>query len=532
MPRRLLSLVFATILLAATPAHASSSEICDRIFRSLELAQSTKSLWSYFREIWVPTGMAQPPADRESVKPFAAAEYWVTIAPGTARGPDCNQGLVRSIYYLPGLVVRPILDIGYGDVLLVTEHGLYAVVPQQHLAPITEDSHYIFSDGIADHRLCVNSARLNPECDALIPFADSPARLHAIFSYVHGHNPTDMDERRRLYLRSYYDRRLPTREDAREKLCNRFNAGSLYSRKATNEPMPGTGQKTGYDMVSMSLCTYRGLEPTETLALRAGIKIVTHEGAKESFSVAVPTVHLRRSDQILDLSKILDDNRTFRSRKECSEDLSISQFQTAGLSGGLSIDKVIRAGVKLELERRTVFTQNFDDRMFVISAHTAQPDDLTSISQFFRRTYDIWSVYSCQNGSVIAPEKIVLYHQLPRDSFIEFDVQELRKEYERHYDKRGQPTRSRELDLYNDGYVWRYSDYQDYIQWREHLRLALQDNPKIVDLAEHNTHRDQFTANPHLYMQLVDHFVHLTLTAAFFSDIEVPGRPRDREDTP
>jgi hypothetical protein len=532
MPRRLLLLTLATILLAAAPAPASSSEICDRIFKSLERAESGSSLWSYFRGIWVPAGMAQPPADREPVRPFAAAEYWVTIAPGTARGPDCNQGLVRSIYYLPGLVVRPILDIGHGDVLLVTEHGLYAVVPRQHLAPVTEDSHYIFSDGVGDHRLCVNSAKLNPECDALLPSADSQARLHAIFSYVHGRNPSDMEERRRLYLSSYYDRRLPDREDARAKLCDRFNAGSLYDRKETTDPMPGIDQQPGYDMVSMSLCAYREPEPTETLALRAGIKIVTHEGAKESFSVAVPTVYLRRSDQILDLSKILDGNRSFRSRKECFEELSISDFQTAGLSGGLSIDTLISAGVKLEVERRTEFTQDFDDRMFIISAHTAQPDDLTSISQFFRRTYDIWSVYSCQNGSVSAPEKIVLYHQLPRDSFIEFDVQELRKEYERHYDKRGQPTRSRELDLYNDGYVWRYSDYQDYIQWRQHLRLALQDNPKIADLAEHETYRDQFNENPHLYMQLVDHFVHLTLTAAFFSDIEVPGRPRDREDTP
>lgn len=541
MPRRLFSLVLATTLLAATPVHADNSEICDRIFRSLERteraaserAERTGSLWNF---LWVrsrsPARLPEPRARQEPGPPFPEAEYWVTIEPGTARGPDCSQGLVKSIFYLPGLVVRPVLSLGDDDVLLVTEHGLYAILPKQHLQPITADTHYIFSDGIADNRLCINSASLNPDCDALLPSVDiadpSTGSLHAIFSYIHGRSSSDMDERRRLYLRSHYDNRLPDDEDERALLCDRFTAGSLFSRARTTDPMPTIDHVPGYKAVSMSLCTNNTSDgATDPLARRGGIKIVTLEGAKESFSVAFQTVFLRRSDQILDLSKAVDVKR-LRSRKACSEELTISDFQTIGASGSATINAlVIEAGVKVELQTRRSFTQNFKDLMFVISVHTDHPDKLNSIEQFFRKTYDIWTLYGCENGSVTQPTKIVLYHELPRDSYFELDAQALRTEYESYYGKRGQPTRSSELGLYNDGYIWRYSDYQDYLQWRTQIRHALQDNPKILDLEDHEDYRDLFRENPYLYMQLVDHFVHLTLTAAFYSSVEVPGRVRD-----
>jgi hypothetical protein len=330
---RLLVLI---VLLSAAPAHADGSQVCDRIFQRLERAESELSPIGKVADWLWPRERPEAPAEPERRGPSTAAEYWVTIQTGTAGGPDCEQGLVRSIYYLPGLVVRPVLELAHDDLVVLTEHGLYAILPLQHLAPITSDTHYIFSESLASQRLCVNSARLNPDCDPLLPFANSRARLHAIFSYIRGENPSELDKRRRIYLRSLHNRQLPDREDERAMLCDRFNAGSLYARERTTDPMPGIDQEPGYQLVSMSLCAYEAEEPTDTLQARAGMKIVTLEGAKESFSVTLPTLYLRRSDQLLDLSKLVEGQSPFRTRKECSEELSISQFQTFGLSGGFS----------------------------------------------------------------------------------------------------------------------------------------------------------------------------------------------------
>lgn len=526
MPRCFRFLAVATVLLMASPAETSASEICDRVFQALSQEETTRrlgNLWGIFSSAEARTGS-------ETSILLDQAEYWVTIDQGTALSPDCNQGLVRSSFYLPGLLVQPLVDLDHDDVLLITEHGLYAVLPQRHLQPVTADTYYIFSDSLFDHKLCVNSPDLNPDCDARLAFNDNvPARLHAIYSYIHGRYRTDVDDRWRLYLRTIHENRLPVQSDELALLCDRFNAGRLFARDKTTTPMPTLDERPGYEMVSMSFCVYKDREPPEKLAVRAGMKVVTLESAKEVFSVAVPTLFLRRSDQILNLSRVVDQyRRAFRNRKECSEDLHISKFQTIGLSGGLSLDAlpVIGFGGRFEVETKTKLDRDFTDRMFIISGHIMFPSDLTSVPQFFSKTYDIWSIFSCENNAVTEPVSIVIYHHLlRRDSFVELNPQALRIEYEELYGKRGQPARSTELSYYSDGYIGRYSDYVDFLQWRSHLRSFFENDPKIIDLQWHPDYREKFARNAYLYYQLVDHFVQLTLAATFFSNINLPLRP-------
>lgn len=508
-----------TILLLSLALLPSTAEagVCND-FLSRTLKEETKSILGSFAG---KLGLVNEPQENERHL-RDESEFWVTITEGSAFTIDCENDLVRSLYFPTGLLLKALWDLelnGREFTLFQAEYGLYVVIDQRAVAALGPDDLYVFANSPDAYKVCVNrQGEEGSGCDVYRvlpePSQTNWPFVHAAYSYAH----VVLDEEYATWAKEgmswIADQTMRTHESLNfsletaegpdlDHLCGP-RAMAFYERGNRPKSQGGTA---GYASVSLSLCAYRdqgnAAEPTVPKRLR----LITAAIAAKRFDDLEGSAHFKRlSSASKILNTLLHITAPISAEKGCGVETTSNEMQTIGfsLNPELPLWNFGSAGGRFERsdENRTKIIYPKEEH-YVISSYMHDN----------KKFYDIWLVNKCdmERKRPSSVYKIVIYNPILTGDYVDLFFEDLDKDYDDIYAKYGRPSdRVRERRL-ESGYIFRISDYREYFYWHDLLSNEFSNNDKILDILP-------IVDAPE--GELVEYFTHLTMAAVIQTAVD------------
>lgn len=454
--------------------------------------------------------------------------YWFTKSPGRFVGINCGETPfeLQEIYPI-GVVVKPIAVLNLPSyqmgtpILVLTEYGHRKVVPLSDIAPLAENTTYVFSDTHAEARLCRAEETCLGNFKGTCTKATCRYAITPFFGYASG---SSSNETLQLATRAYSEIHMD------EMLMNNVlwepeTLSALADEACT--PFPVTAWREGGTAhqrrsVWLSLC--QNIENQQL----AGFKIVDRDWAESRFETALWGSFHRNfgtSETLFEDSLRSLLNVNLISRKPCG--VEIKTDSTATLGGGLGAELGLGDAFKLELGANREVVQGFittipNDVYLMYATYFVRPIQLEGDPPLDTDlwVFDLVFRAECDDGG--NPSKAssitIFYHKLS-EGYETIDATE-------HLEKRyftdnlnASFTANRNTAEIESGRFWFISDHIAYFKWRDTLRrFMVEDMPEVELLLE------RYPPNQRPIVR--DFFVHLIMSAAF--DYRKPPRYRTR----
>ncbi|MEL6644933.1 MAG: hypothetical protein AAFO57_00820 [Pseudomonadota bacterium] len=443
--------------------------------------------------------------------------YWFTRSPGRFVGINCGETPFELQEMYPiGVVVKPIavLDLPSYQrgtpILVLTEYGHRKVVPLSDIAPLAENTTYIFSDTHAEARMCLAAETCLGNYDGTCTEETCRYAITPFFGYASG---PSADETLRRATRAYgevkMDEMLMSNMQWEPETLSALSAEACKPFSVTAWREGGTAHQRR--SVWFSLC--QNIEERQL----AGFKIVDRAWAEARFETALWGSFHRNfgtSETLFEESVRSLLNVNLISRKPCG--VEVKTDSTATLGGGLGAELGLGETLKLELGANREVVQGFvrtipDDVYLMYATYFVRPiqldgdppleTDLWVFDLVFRAECD-------DGGNPSKASSITVFYNKLSEGYETIDATEhLEKRYFKD-NVNASFTANRNTAEIESGRFWFIADHIAYFKWRDTLRrFMVEDMPEVELLLERY---------PPAQRPIVrDFFVHLIMSAAF-----------------
>jgi hypothetical protein len=445
-------------------------------------------------------------------------EYWFTKSPGRFVGVNCGETPFETQEMYPiGIVVKPIavLDLPSYQrgtpILVLTEYGHRKVVPLEDIAPLSENTIYIFADSHAEARMCRDEDTcIGNAVDTCTRETCVRYDVSAFFGYA---SAASGDERAASAAAAYRNimrdalimnnmRWQPTvLERLAEEACTLFPVTPWREGGVVHQPRK----------VWFSLC--RDIENQRL----AGFKVVDRDTAKARFETALWGSFHRNfgtSESLFEDSIRSLLNINLMTRKPCG--VAVRTDNSATLGGGLGAELGIGGAITLDLGANRKIVQSYvatlpDNVYLMYATYFVRPIRLEGDPPLETDlwVFDIVFRAECDAGG--KPKKassITVFYDKLSEGYETIDASTHLEQ--RYFDDNLNEsfTASRSIAQLESGRFWFVSDHIGYFKWRDTLRAFMTEGmPEVQDLLE----RYPLEQRP----LVRDFFVHLIMSAAF-----------------
>jgi len=444
-------------------------------------------------------------------------KYWFTKSPGRFVGVNCGEVPFETQEMYPiGIVVKPIavLDLpSYqrGTPLLVlTEYGHRKVVPLEDIAPLSENTTYIFADSHAMARMCRAQesciGNLEETCtDKTCKYDVSP-----FFGYA---SAASADPAAAAAIDAYRDIR---RDDMI--MGNLIWEPSELARLSERAcaPLPVTAWREGghrhqLRKVRFSFC--QNIERREP----AGFKVVDRGWAEARFETALwGSFHRNfgKSESLFEDSIRSLLNINLMTRKPCG--VTLETGNSATLGGGLGAEFGVGDAIKIDFGANRNVVRSYvetlpEDIYLMYATYFVRPIRLEGDPPLETDlwVFDIVFRAECDAGNnADKASSITIFYDKLSEGYETIDAS---THLERLYfdnNVNDSFTANRTTAQIESGRFWHVSDHIAYFKWRDTLRAFMTEGmPELQDLLE----RYPLEQRP----LVRDFFVHLIMSAAF-----------------
>jgi len=515
-----------------------ADDFCSRLFREhLEHRKSRFEEETLLGALF--SGDEEPPTSDLADK----AEYWVTITTGPAYWANCNSpGTTRKSLYFPlGMMLRLERDIVVGEEtysVFQTEHGLRVMIEPSAVAPVTEDSGYVFATNLASFQLCIPGR----ECDASqersiiprnyippqIPLSEPILRPHESYLLVRN-DVSELDMAYEAWNNLLDSNVMPTALDqdpaCRLRKAKFYHFFDKYDESNPDYPAEGQFGSQYRSNVNYTLCS---TTPNGQIIPRSHIKIVTPTIAHARFdnlwsvdAVREMPDHIKNATSVL-----LDYKKTLKNKFGCSE--SREEYNTLG------------GALKKFVEIKPPFQGDLDPRN--LNNVLARNEAAIAADKAARAVLSIYRQYQSSPGRnrtqiigqtpLFADIEIAIYcyenqvntHNdgliridlgpLWRDAPLELRIADLYNRYRDFHENAGLGSNAVVNKNLNEGVVFRICEYAQYAKWVEVLTEELDDSEAMVSAASRLGFNDD-------HYVMVDHMVQLVLASAFSTHVQL-----------